>query len=66
MSRQPGELAEVRRSSIKVSRCCRSPFFTSTDRCFACKQPAESFVPWYSDDGNMMFELVSDARPQSG
>lgn len=52
----------IRRSLIRVTKCCGSPFMLSPDmRCPACGQSdPELCTPYFSEDGNMMFALISD------
>ena len=57
----------IEMGELCVTRCCRSPFLLTRkdcpDRCGGCnKENPEMFTPWFSDDTDMMFELISDVR----
>lgn len=58
------EFIKIRKSLVKLSTCCRSPFIEKNpvygELCHSCRMPWEGFTPWFTEDGNMMFELISD------
>lgn len=58
--------ATIEKGEIKVSRCCRSPFFIDSGgrlHCGGCRKPEpDMFMPWFDESTDMMFELVSDVR----
>jgi hypothetical protein len=60
------EFIKIRKSLLKLSTCCKSPYMEKNpvygELCHSCRMPWESFTPWYTESGNMMFELISDVN----